>query len=68
MIDVNWWLDSEFPQMLCWNAYVVDDPSVNGNGGSMEVAQGYLVGSYNAKHGTSLTADDFTWTEVPRPS
>lgn len=68
MIDAEWWLDDEFPQMLGWNCYAVDDPSANGSGGSLDQAKGFMIGSYNVKHGTSLTEDDFTWTEVPRPS
>jgi hypothetical protein len=67
MINVEWWLDDEFPKRLSWNGYVASEPEINCTNRPFEAMQAGLVSVYNAQHGTTLTVGDFTWTEVPQP-
>lgn len=67
MVNANWWLDDEFPRQLRWNAYVVDEPTINATARSLDEAKSMVINGYNAAHGTSLTASDFEFTEIDRP-
>lgn len=69
-MNVTWWYNAEFVR---WNGAIDGEEDVNGTGRSFAEMQGYIVESYNRKHGQEegfapVTPESFTYSETDPPA
>lgn len=65
MIAVTWWYDTDWKR---YNAKVTDLPAANATAVSQQEMREILVSAYNREAVTSLTEDDFEFTQVAPPA